>query len=306
MKNLILFSLIFLLFSGCTLTNLSAKGSKNHQITILDQATLEYPKKGGIPFSELSDLSYDSKNKKLYMIGDKGYLYTFSALFSNKIGRLKYLHAYPIKDQKNRSTHPDSEGLTLNQDNQLIVSFEKQPQISKVTPKGKIISNYKLPKNLRGRNHYKNANSIFEAVAYHPHYGILTASEYPINKQKNSHQSIYSLKGKVWHFRTQPYANSAITAMEIMDDNNILLIERSYNGLSKPFIITLKKIYLNKCNRKKLCQSQVLATFNSAKGWGYNNFEGLAKVGKNRYLMVSDNNRRSLLPTTLLYFKVNP
>ena len=276
------------------------------KIKILDQTSLAYRDKKGLPFSEISDLSYDKHHEKLYMIGDKGYLYIFSALFSNKITKLKYLHAYPIKDRKNRNTHPDSEGLTLNRKNQLIVSFEKHPQISKITPKGKILSNYKLPKRLRGKKHYKNSNSIFEAVAYHPDYGILTASEYPINRQKNSHQSIYSLKKKVWHFRTQSYPNSAITAMEVMDDKNILLIERSYNGLSKPFIITLKKVYINRCNQKKLCQSKVLASFNSAEGWGYNNFEGLAKVGKNRYLMVSDNNRRSLLPTTLLYFKVNP
>ncbi len=306
MKKLLLFSLISLFLFGCTLTNLSAKGEKNNKITILDQRTLLYPKKGGIPFSELSDIAYNKKNKKLYMIGDKGYLYTFLASFSTKIDQLRYLEAKAIRDRKNKIIHPDSEGLSLNQKDQLIISFEKVPQISRINRRGKILSNYRLPKKLRERKHYKNSNSIFEAVTYHPHYGVLTVAEYPINREKNNHQTIYSLKGKEWHFRTQSYANSAITAMEVMDDNNILLIERSYNGLSKPFIITLKKVYLNKCDSKKLCQSKVLATFNSAKGWGYNNFEGLAKVGKNHYVMVSDNNRRTLLPTTLLYFKVNP
>ena len=50
---------------------------------------------------------------------------------------------------------------------------------------------------------------MFEGVAYHPKYGILVAVEYPINRKKNTQQSIYSLKGKEWHFKTEKYKNSA-------------------------------------------------------------------------------------------------
>ena len=145
---------------------------------------------------------------------------------------------------------------------------------------------------------------MFESVAFHPKYGILTASEYPINRQKNSKQTIYSLDGKEWHFKAQSYKNSAVTALEIMDDGNILVLERAYNGISNPFIVTLKKVFINKCDKKMNCKSEVLATFNSFDGWGINNFEGLAKVGKNRFVMVSDNNNKPYLDTVLIYFKV--
>jgi hypothetical protein len=299
MKKILLL-ITYLLFSGCTLTSLMARGSTNHKITILDQRTLSYEVRQKIPFSEISDLAYNPKTHQLYMIGDKGYLYAFRASFSQKIDQLDYLHGYNIKH------HPDSEGLTFDKRGKLFISFEGSPRISEISQKGEILQNLKLPKKLRPKKSYKNSNSIFEALAYHPRYGLLTAAEHPINRGKNRLQTIYSLNGKVWHFMMEPYPNGAITAMEVMDDNNLLVIERAYNGLSKPFVVTLKKIYLNRCNSKDFCKSQLIASFSSAEGWGYNNFEGLTKVGKNRYIMVSDNNKRAIFPTLLLYFKVNP
>jgi len=291
-----------LFFSGCTLTNLSANGSKNQKITILDQRSLTYPVRQGIPFAEISDIAYNPQTKKLYMIGDKGYFYTFDAVFSNKIKQLRYNQAFTIKNSKPL----DIEGLTMDGNHQLIASFEQTPRILKISPKGLLRAPYTLPKKLQNNRAYQGRNKMLEAVAYHPKYGILTAAEYPLNKQNKQHQTIYDLHGKEWHFEMEPYPNSAITAMTVTDDQNLLVIERSYQGLSKPFVITLKKIYLNQCNKQHHCKDEVLATFNSAKGGGYNNFEGLTKVGKNRYVMVSDNNNLALLPTTLLYFKVNP
>lgn len=305
MKKIIILTTIFILFTGCTMTPSVAKGTVNHKITILEQKILSFKKRADIPFEGLSDLSYDKKNHKLYMIGDRGYLYVFDASFDKKIKKLKYSKAYHIKTKDGKVIHPDIEGLTHNAKNQLIASFERKPQISLISNTGKIKSNFKLPKKLRDKSVYKNANSIFEGVAYHKKYGILTVAEHPINHKNNKNQTIYSLKGKEWHFKAEKYPNSAVTALEVMDDGNIILIERAYNGLSNPFYITIKKVYLNKCNKKRECKSEVLALFNSNEGWGYNNFEGLAKVGKDKFVMISDNNGRSFLPTAFTYFKVN-
>ena len=306
MKKVIFLTTIYLLFTSCSATSLVAKGTIKEKITILDQAILDYGEKKGVPFLEISDLTYNSKTKQLHMVGDRGYFYTFSANFREKIENLKFLNAFPIKETNNKTITPDSEGLTHNSKGDLIISFERKPRVSKINSKGKIQSNYKLPKKLQKRSSYKTPNSMFEGIAFHPKHGILTAAEYPINRQKNTQQTIYALSGKEWHFKAESHANSAITALEVMDDNNLLVIERAYSGLSNPFYITLKKVYLNRCDKKKQCQSEVLASLSSFEGWGFNNFEGLAKVGKNRYVMVSDNNDRSILPTVLTYFKVNP
>jgi len=37
---------------------------------------------------------------------------------------------------------------------------------------------------------------MFEALAWHPKYGVLTAGEYPLYHRKNTEQSIYDLNGK--------------------------------------------------------------------------------------------------------------
>jgi uncharacterized protein YjiK len=305
MKKNIIITTIYLLFTGCTLTPLVAKGSINGKITILEQKNLYFPDKRGIPFEGLSDLSYDKKRHMLYMIGDRGYLYSFYAKFNKKIEKLNYLNAFHIKAPNNKTIHPDIEGLTHNSKGQLISSFEREPRVKQITTNGRLKSNYKIPKKLRKRSIYKSRNKMFEGVAYHKKYGILVAVEYPINRKKNTRQTIYSLKGKEWHFRAESYKNSAVTAIEVMDDGNILVLERAYSGLSNPMYITLKKVYLNRCDKRNHCKSEVLSRFSSADNWGYVNFEGLAKVGKNRFVMVSDNNGHLFLPTVLTYFKVN-
>ncbi len=305
MKKIIILLTTFLLFTGCTITPLIAKGTKNKKITILEQRNLLFSNRRDIPFEGLSDLTYNKITHRLYMIGDRGYLYSFYAKFTNKIEKLKYLSAFHIKTPDGKVIHPDIEGLTHNKKEQLIASFERQPRVKGLTKDGRLKINYKIPKKLRKISIYKNRNSMFEGIAYHPKYGLLVSAEYPINKQKNTHQTIYSLNGKEWNFRAENYPNSAVTALEVMSDGNILVLERAYNGLSNPFYITLKKVYIDSCDKYHNCKSEVLALFSSSEGWGYNNFEGLAKVGKNRFVMISDNNGHSFLSTVLIYFKVN-
>ncbi len=305
MKNRIILIIIYFIFTGCTITPLIARGNINSKITILDQRSLIFLDRNGIPFEGISDLTYDKKRHRLYMIGDRGYFYSFYAKFNRKIEKLKYLNAFHIKALNGKVIHPDIEGLTHNNRDELIASFERYPRVKKITKDGRLVINYKIPKKLQNRHIYRSRNSMLEAVAYHPKYGILIASEYPINRQKNINQTIYSLNGKEWHFKAQSYPNSAITALEVMDDGNILVLERAYKGLTYPIYITLKKVYLNRCDRYRNCKSEVLEIFNSDNGGGYNNFEGLARVGKDRYLMVSDNNGHFLLSTMLIYFKVN-
>jgi len=47
-----------------------------------------------------------------------------------------------------------------------------------------------------------------------------------------------------------------------------------------------------------------LAKMNSHKGWDVDNFEGLSRVGKNRYVMISDVNDNFYQKTLLIYFEV--
>jgi len=281
------------------------------QIRILDQKELTFSSIDGVKFTEISDLAYDKVTKKLYMVGDKGSLFSFDmALSSNKIDTLMPYRAAKLKNRhgkKFKKWKRDSEGLVLDGKRRLYISFEGKAKIGwfhKNSEKfASLIRKRKLPKVLRKVKHYRSKNKSLEALAWHPRYGLLTAAEWPLKRDDKKRQTIYALSGRVWHFKAEPESRSAVVAMEVMDDGNVLVLERSYTGLLNPFIVTLKKVYLNQ-QHHGWCRTKVLAKFNSHQGWDVDNFEGLTKVGKHRYLMISDDNENFFQKTLLIYFEV--
>ncbi|AKF25739.1 hypothetical protein YH65_10335 [Sulfurovum lithotrophicum] len=279
-------------------------------IRILDQKELSFLEIDDVKFSEISDLAYDKKVKSLFMVSDEGKLFEFKAVFADKIKRLKPQRAGRLlkkNGKKFKKWRRDSEGMTLDGKGRLLISFEEKPKIGwfhKNSDKyGRLIKKYKLPKKLRSMKRFRSKNKGMEALAWHPRYGILTALEYPPKGVDKKRQSIYALSGKEWHFKAEPEMNSAISAIEVMDDGNILVLERSFTGYMNPFVVTLKKVYIDRC-KKGMCPAKVLAKMNSHKGWDVDNFEGLAKVGKHRYVMISDDNDNFFQKTLLIYFKV--
>jgi len=304
MKKSIFTLIIILIISAITII----EAKKQQKITILDERFLNYPDKNGIEFGGVSDIAYDKKNHKLYLVGDRSTLFTLSATFDKKIKEFKYLSAYKIVNSKKDIYHAnnyDSEGLTFTPQNKILVAHERTAGVIEISPKGRQIKDYTLPKKLQKRESYRHKNKMLESISYHKKYGLLIASEYPIKKDKMRNQTIYSLSGQEWHFKTENHQSCGITSIEVMDDGNLLVLERSYSGYMKPLRIILKKVYLDSCDKEHYCKSEYLASFNSFKGDGFNNFEGLTRVSKNRYLMISDNNGYNiLLPTKLIYFEV--
>ncbi len=286
----------------------SAQTEQNHtfgSVKILDQKEIILPSISGIPFSEASDLAYDKKKQLLYMAGDKGVLYLFKARFTDKIEMLSPLKAYRLTKEKGKpfKKKVDSEGLALDAEGNLLISFERRPKIASFTTKGERVTKYTLPNPLSNKKHYRSRNKMLESVAWHPRYGILTASELPLKRAKRRAQTLYSLRGKQWHFLAEPEKKSAVTALEVMDDGNILVLERAFTSLTEPRTITLKKIYLDQCTQGQ-CHSKVLLKMRSDQGWKNDNFEGLTRVSPRRYLMVSDDNANFFQRTLLLYFEI--
>jgi hypothetical protein len=197
--------------------------------------------------------------------------------------------------------------MTLDGKNHLIISFEGKAKIAwfhkNSKKKGQQIQKYTIPKELRSSKNFRSKNKSLESLAWHKKYGIITSAEWPLKKYDKKRQIIYALSGKKWYFKAEPEGRTSVSAMEVMDDDNILIIERSFTGYTNPFVITLKKIYLN-IVKNGICKTEVLLKMNNHKGWNIDNFEGLARVGKNRYLMVSDDNDNFFQKTLLIYFEV--
>ena len=283
----------------------SSKGIK-----ILDQKQLVFQTINGVKFSEISDLAYHKETGKLYMVSDEGKLFVFAVKLTDKIELLEALDARKLRKKngkKFKSWRHDSEGMTIDSKGRLLISFEGKAKIGwfhKNSSKfGQMIKKYKIPPSLNNPKNYRTKNKSLEALAWHPKYGILTAAEWPLKKYDKKKQTIYAMNGKKWHFKAEPEKRSAVSAIEVMSDGNLLVLERSYVDMFSPFIVTLKKIYLNKC-KKGWCKNEVLAKMSSHDGWGVDNFEGLVRVGENRYLMISDDNDNFFQKTILIYFEV--
>ncbi len=301
-----------LLHAGIFPVNITPDLKKNRfmGIEILDQKQLSFTQVDGIKFSEISDIAYYQKVEKLFLVSDEGRLFTFKARFAEKIEDLQILTATKLTKKnakKFKKWNHDSEGMTLDGKGRLLISFEGKAKIGwfhkNSNAYGQMIRQYQLPKKLRNSKNYRSRNKSLEALAWHPKYGILTATEWPLKKDDKKRQTIYALNGKEWHFKAEPESKSAISAIEVMDDGNLLVLERSFTGLWNPFVVTLKKVYIRNC-KQKMCKTKVLAKMNSHKGWDVDNFEGLAKVGKHRYVMISDDNDNFFQKTLLIYFEV--
>ncbi len=278
--------------------------SYSGSVKFIKQEILNYKFKG-FSFSEISDLAYDKKRKLLYMISDKGSMFTFKAEFSSNNFKLTPLSATYFKRKNGkrlRKWKRDTEGIALDSRGKIFISREGKPRVTLFNKNGVKIRNLKIPRSLK-RVKLRSNNKSLESLAYHSEYGLLTALEFPPKGINMHKQTIYSLSGKRWSFKTEPYKNSGVSEIEVTDDGNLLVLERAYNGYFGKFVVTLKKVYTKKC-KGRFCPTKKILIIDRAKGWRIDNFEGLAKVGKNRYLIISDDNNNFFQSTILLYIEI--
>jgi hypothetical protein len=278
-------------------------------IKILDSMVVENSMIDSIRLFGLSGLAYDNEDDILYSISDRGSLFKFKLILKdNKIISLKPLSAKKLMAKHNRTflkPYRDSEGLAIvgkGENKHLLISYEWKHRVSQFTLNGIEISSILLPKPLKVYRYYKNNNSSLESVTYHPKYGFITSPEEPLRVQKNGYHGIYNRDGEICKIRKLNKKNS-ITSIEVMKDNNLLVLLRSFNMMKFEFDITLKKVYLDNIS-DGVCKSKDLAVMKSKDGWNLDNFEGLTKYKDNQYLMISDDNGNFLQSTILTLFEI--
>lgn len=282
-----------------------------NQIQILSSKILKFPAYKQLDFSGLSDLAWDEKQQILYALSDKGILFHLKLMVSdNKIDTVSVLSAYRLKDKSGKNLvgdKRDSEGLDLHYENSksiLSVSFERQPRIIQYTPTGKWLKEVKLPKKLKTVKIYRDSNKALESVINHPSYGVIAASEYPLINHGMKQQSLYSASGEEWMFKAASAKNSAVTALEVLPNNNILVLERAWAGFAHPLVINLSEVMINNCIKGKICSSKNIAKLSTADGLRLDNFEGLTQFKNRQYLMISDDNAKPIQNTILVLFEV--
>ena len=267
-------------------------------LTILDAKELEFNNFKDIKFREISDLAY--KHNKLYAISDKGDLFKFKIkIKKDKIKNLDLENVVNLKNKRgNRfsKVDRDSEGLDFVGE-KLVISFEKNPRIAIFSLHGKELKKITINKRLRDIDDYISHNKALESVAYNKKFSFITAPEVPLNDK--NHHIIYSKK-RSWKFDI----NGNITALEFINKDKVLILERNFNYFTRDRETILSIINLSKC-KKKLCKKRIVAILKSCDGWHIDNFEGLTKVAKNKFLMISDDNESFFQKTLLVLFKLD-
>ncbi|HHC73566.1 MAG TPA: esterase-like activity of phytase family protein, partial [Thiothrix sp.] len=207
-------------------------------------------------------------------------------------------------EKKHPATASPSPRSRLPAQKELLVSFEHQPRIARYSLSGDYLGDVPLPDRLKNINNYRHPNKALESVTFHPTFGVLTSAEYSLKQYPSEEQQVYNLRGdEVCRIPVASAENSAITALETMPDGSLLVLERSWVSIGKPLIITLRKIYFPK-QQFSHCREKLLATLSNADGWYLDNFEGLTHIGRNRYLMISDDNNNPLQQTLLVQFSI--
>lgn len=275
------------------------KAVKLPGISILDSKEISFEPMNGIDFTEISALAYDEK-KGFFALSDRGNLFTLSLkLEDKKIKELKLIQARSLLSKKGKHftrKKRDSEGMDLTEDG-LVISFELTPKVSLFDFDARKIRNYEIIESLKSAKNYRSKNKALEAVLYHPELGVITAPEAPLKHLNEGTHTLYSLH-KRWNFQ----ASGKITALELLEDKNILVLEREFSLLRGHHIV-LKKVFIQGCGTQQ-CDTEILASLKSTQGWTLDNFEGLTHIKENIYLMVSDDNGNFFQKCLIVLFEV--
>jgi hypothetical protein len=235
----------------------------------------------------------------LYAVSDKGYLYKFDlVLKNNKIKSLTLKDSIRLKDKNHKplkKKKSDAEGL-FYYNSKLFISFERKHRVMLYDLDANAIKKVKINNKLIDEKKYKSSNDGLESVAYSKVYGVVTAPEEPFNSKKL--HTIY-MKDNSYSF----VSDGKITALEFRDKHKLLILLRKFNYLSRRREIFLRELNLKKCY-KNICDTKLLFKLDSKKGCNIDNFEGLTKISKNIFLMVSDDNDSFLQNTHFVLFKI--
>ncbi|WP_162619435.1 esterase-like activity of phytase family protein [Salinicola peritrichatus] len=272
--------------------------------------TLALPAKwqDGTPVGGLSDLGWDADESMLFLISDRGWLHRARLTFSGSGELRDYvpLDTYPLRGEDGAilaSASSDAEALTLENaadgehgNTQLVIGFEGDARWQRFLPSGIASEAPHRPPALADVDH----NGGLEALTELPGRGLIGGIEAPPAGWPDKITRLFTLDGQhEWRYPLADDANSALTALEVLD-GDLLALERAYTPPAS-IVIRLRRAHLADDGSVSVSE---LARLSNSDGWSVDNFEGLTRIDEHRYLMVSDDNFSLMQRTLLSCFEV--
>jgi len=301
-----------MLLASTAMTMVSAGGAAPLTLEALDRT--EFPAKGanGAPIEELSGLSWDEDEQLLYAVSDGGVLHHFRVrLDGSRIKEILPVFASPLATTASKASGKpvtNAEGITtVNDDNgkpsdsELLIAFEDGPSVARFSPRGEWIADTPLPDPLADHTQYSKKNSRLEAVTFDKRHGVLTAPERPLEGQPENRHTLYAADGTTWSFEaSQP--DSRLKAIQKFPDGNLLILERTREEKGGASTARLGYLDFATCTAEGVCQ---LAQLSAAPDVMLaDNFEGMARLSDDLFLIVTDKTKKDGEPTSLVLFKV--
>jgi hypothetical protein len=299
--------------AGALLASTLSTGSAQPSLEALDSMDLPSEGADGVRIEELSGLSWDEDEQLLYAVSDGGVLYHFRVrLDGSRIAEIQSVFSAPLATKASGTSGKpvtNAEGLTtINDDNgqrsdsELLIAFEDGPSIARFTPRGEWIANAVLPAPLADETQYSKKNSRLEAVAVDERHGVLTAPERPLIGQPEDRHTLYAADGTTWSFEAFQ-SDSRLKAIQKLPDGNLLILERTREEKGGAPTARLRYLDFAKCTAKRECQLAELSAEPDA--MMVDNFEGMARLSEDLFLIVTDKTRKDAEPTTFVLFRVN-
>jgi Esterase-like activity of phytase len=266
---------------------------------ILDKIDLPSASPDGGEISELSGLAWDEDEKLLYGVSDAGYLVSMRiAVENDKLTKLEPVSVVPIEEYVGSITRltwslSDAEALLLRNsangihgDTEMIVALEDGPALARFDSKGTFLGEIKLPKPLDDASVYANSNKRLESVNEIPGHGIITVPEVPLSGEPEGTHTVYAMDGASWRFAAEQKADSSVKDIALLPDGRQLILERTRGADGQTTLSHLRLLDLANCPAGGACPVTDIAP--SDPQAMQEDFEGLARISQDLYLLVTD------------------
>lgn len=195
-------------------------------------ATLYGAQVDGHRLTEVSGLAWDAAAQHLYAVSDRGLLYRLTLTRSSEQPlALQLLSARPLTTPDGRRV--DAEGLSLlaaseslSGQTELLVASEGPARVLRFSTDGALLGEWALPTALAGSRALRRGNSQLEAVAVHPHLGLLVAAEAPSAGGGRAAHEVHSAT-RSWTFAAGSGRQVRLKAMDVLPDGRLLVLERA-------------------------------------------------------------------------------
>lgn len=261
-----------------------------------------------LPLHGLSGLAWLPDAGHLLAVTDQGELLVLRPEFAE--GRLRdvqFIGRHALRDARGEpltGLARDAEGMTLlpgpDGEMSLAVSFEQYPRVDRYSLDGRWLGSLDLPPALLEAARQQPGNHGLEALAL-LRDGRLVAGLERSESSRSDLLRLWGTDGQRWTFPARA-RGGALVALDALPDGSLLALERRYLSPLAPLIISVHRLVPGKGE----VAAEAIAQFSSAQGWPVDNFEGLAALGDDEYLIVSDDNANPLQSTLLVHLRLPP